>query len=162
MAWKLATYDIRSLQHIEHTRVYTTLLPKPRGRKELSLLPHGLGTRLTPSISPLGEVAWSSESMSPWPGNHGLYYEFTLIFSKPTREDVNYLNFGCTSYLSGPKEIWEWKCPLCYRYHCPPIFPGWRAGYGLQQYNYCIFEPQHTQINVGTETFSYLSSRWVS
>ena len=39
--------------------------------------------------------------------------------------------FGCTSYLSGPKEtlnIWEWKCPLCYTYHCPPIFTGWRAG----------------------------------
>jgi len=38
----------------------------------------------------------------------------------------------CTSYLGGPKEtlkIWEWKCPLRYSYHCPPIFTGWRAGY---------------------------------
>jgi len=30
------------------------------------------------------------------------------------------------------------NCPLHCSYHCPPVFTGWRAGYGLQQ---CIFEP---------------------
>ena len=42
---------------------------------------------------------------------NGLYYEFTLIFSKTTREDIyEPPKFGHTSYLSGPKETLKfWK-----------------------------------------------------
>jgi len=36
------------------------------------------------------------------------------------------------STLISTREMWTtWMCPLCYSYHCPPTFTGWRSGYGL-------------------------------
>jgi len=75
-------------------------------------------------------------------------------------EDVNHLNLAVLLTVVNLKKSLKFGSEsesvlytiATIALQCPPVFTGWRAGYGLQQYNYCIFEPQHTQINV----FRYL------
>jgi len=36
-------------------------------------------------------------------------------------EDVNHLNLTVLLTYVDVKQPWEWKCPLCCSYHCPPV-----------------------------------------
>ena len=88
--------------------------------------------------------------------NNGLHYKFKLMISKTTMEGVNRLNLTVLLTYVNVKKLFKFGSEsvlyavVTIAPQCPPIFTGWREGYGLQQYNYCIAITH--PINVWTET----------